>query len=246
MLEITDLTVAIGEKEILHKINLTVRDWEVHALFGPNGSGKTTLIRTIMGFPECEVKSGSIVFNGEDITSTPINVRAGMGLGFSFQRPPTITGVKTRKVVEMIGKGKADVESLAKAVNMKNFLDRDINAGFSGGEIKRAELLQLLAQEPEFILLDEPESGVDMEAMNLIGETINQLLKKNLKLRERKALPHPSSAIIITHTGKVLDYILADKGHVLCNGRIVCNGNPNEILGTIQKKGYEACMTCPI
>ena len=246
MLEINDLFVSIGEKEILYNINLSVQDWEVHALFGPNGSGKTTLIRTIMGFPECKVKSGNILFNGKDITHTAINIRAEMGLGFSFQRPPTITGVKTRKVVEIIGKGDADIEGLAEAVHMKDFLDRDINAGFSGGEIKRAELMQLLAQDPEFILLDEPESGVDIDAMNLIGETINQLLKKNVYLRQRKSLPRSKSAIIITHTGKILDYVLADKGYVLCKGRIVCSGNPREILDTIQKKGYEACITCPI
>jgi len=199
-----------------------------------------------MGFPECKVKSGSIMFKGKDLTNIPINVRAEMGFGFSFQRPPAITGVKTRKVVELCGRGKADIESLAEAVNMCGFLDRDINVGFSGGEIKRAELLQLLAQDPEFVLLDEPESGVDIEAMNLIGETINRLLKKNLELRQRKSLSQPKSAIIITHTGKILDHVLADKGHVLCNGKIICTGNPNEIFSTIRKMGYEACMKCQI
>jgi Fe-S cluster assembly ATP-binding protein len=244
MLEIKDLSVAIGEKEILHNINLTVPDWEVHALFGPNGSGKTTLLRAVMGFPECKAKSGAIMFKGKDITNAPINLRAEMGLGFSFQRPPTITGVKTRKILEVCSKGKADIESLSEAVGMKDFLDRDINAGFSGGEIKRADLLQLLAQDPEFVLLDEPESGVDIQAMNLIGEMINRLLNKNLELRQRKTLPKSKSAIIITHTGKILDYVLADKGHVIYNGKIICTGNPNEILGTIRKKGYDACKKC--
>ncbi|MEM3737109.1 MAG: ABC transporter ATP-binding protein [Candidatus Bathyarchaeia archaeon] len=245
MLEIKNLFVSIGDKEILKGINLAVPTGEVHALFGPNGSGKTTLLRTIMGFPACKVTSGSITYNGEDLARVPLNVRAEKGIGFSFQRPPTIRGVKTRKILEKCSRGRFDVECLADELKMRDFLDRDINAGFSGGEIKRVELLQLLAQDPTFILLDEPESGVDIQAIGLIGNMINRLLRRDSKCAHQSTPPTSKSAIIITHTGDILDYVPADRGHVLCGGKIICSGNPSTILNKIRSAGYEECLRCP-
>ena len=177
MLKIENLHVSIDEKEVLKGINLHIREGETFILFGPNGSGKTTLLMSLMGFGNYDVTDGKILFRGHDITHMPINERSRLGLGMSFQRPPTIHGLKTKYLVQLCGQGReVDVEGLAKSVNFDTFLDRDINAGFSGGEIKRSELLQLMAQQPHLVLFDEPESGVDLENMQLIGHTIRSLL----------------------------------------------------------------------
>jgi Fe-S cluster assembly ATP-binding protein len=177
MLEIKNLRVKIGDVEVLKGINLHINDGETFILFGPNGSGKTTLLMTLMGFGNYTVTGGQILFKGHDITHMPMYERARLGIGMSFQRPPTIHGLKTRHMVRMCGQGReVDVDGLARKVNFENFLERDINAGFSGGEIKRSELLQLMAQQPDLVLFDEPESGVDLENMALIGKTARQLL----------------------------------------------------------------------
>ena len=149
MLEIKNLFVAVEDKEILHGINMTIHTGETHVLFGPNGSGKTTLLMTIMGFPKYQITGGNIYFNGTDITRLAVDERARLGIGLSFQRPPVIRGVKTRDMVlaAMKDKSKPDlVTTLATQSDLTDFLERDINYGFSGGEIKRSELMQLLAQ----------------------------------------------------------------------------------------------------
>ncbi len=245
MLRIENLKVSVGNNEILHGVNLRIGEGETHLLLGPNGSGKTTLLMSIMGFPRYTVTEGRILFRGKDITALPINERAALGIGISFQRPPTIRGVKTRQIAEIAGKGRANVEELASLLRLEHHLDRDINHGFSGGEIKRAELLQLLAQQPDLVLLDEPESGVDIENMALIGEATNRLLGKNRPYRERKA-QDGRSALIISHTGFILDYVSADVGHVMCGGVIGCSGNPGELLSEIRRMGYEECVRCQL
>ena len=148
MLKIDDLQVTLDNKEILKHIDLEIHPGETHILFGPNGSGKTSLLMTIMGYPQYKVVAGKIFFKGEDITHMPINERAQMGIGMSYQRPPTINGLKTRQMVKLCAEHEVDEKNLAKQVNFEEFLDRDVNAGFSGGEIKRSELLQLMAQTP--------------------------------------------------------------------------------------------------
>ena len=178
MLHIEDLQVKLGEKIILDHIDLDIQPGETHVLFGPNGSGKTSLLMTIIGYPQYEVVKGTILFKGEDITHWPINERARLGIGMSYQRPPTIHGLKTRQMVEICAKQEVDVEAMASRVNFQSFLERDVNQGFSGGEIKRSELLQLLAQNADLMLFDEPESGVDMENIALVGKTIAELLQK--------------------------------------------------------------------
>jgi len=249
MLQIEDLQVRLGDKEILKHIDLDIKPGETHILFGPNGSGKTSLLMTIMGYPQYEVVAGKIVFKGEDITNWPIDERARLGIGMSYQRPPTINGLKTRQMVGLCAKGKVDEDDLAKRVNFDEFLDRDVNAGFSGGEIKRSELLQLMAQEPDLMLFDEPESGVDMENISLVGNTIASMLQKDLTSAGKKSkmqakLDRTKMGLIITHTGYILDYASADKGQVLYNGILSCVSNPREILDCISKSGYEECVRC--
>ncbi|MBS3909490.1 MAG: ABC transporter ATP-binding protein [Actinobacteria bacterium] len=239
MLELTDLKVEVSGKEILHGVNLTIDTAQTHILFGPNGAGKTTLLMSIMGFPEYKVTGGQILFNEEDVTRLPLHERARLGMGMSFQRPPTIKGLKTRQIIELSGRGGANIDEIAGEVNLGYLLDRDVNDGFSGGEIKRSEIAQLIAQQPNFVLLDEPESGVDLENISLLGSAINKLLQKDMK-RQRV-----NSCLIITHTGYILDYVEADVGHILLGGRISCSGNPREMLGHIKKSGYEECAICP-
>ena len=251
MLKIDDLQVTLDNKEILKHIDLEIHPGETHILFGPNGSGKTSLLMTIMGYPQYKVTAGNIFFKGEDITHMPINERAQLGIGMSYQRPPTINGLKTRQMVKLCAEHEVDEKSLAKQVNFEEFLDRDVNAGFSGGEIKRSELLQLMAQNPELMLFDEPESGVDMENISLVGKTIASLLQKNLltienKTRMQAKLERTKMGLIITHTGYILEYVAADKGQVLYDGILSCTNNPREILNCIEESGYEECVRCII
>ena len=250
MLLIEELRVEVGGKTILENVNMEIPDGETHILFGPNGSGKTSLMMTLMGFSGYDVTHGKITFKGEDVTHMPIHERAVLGIGVMFQRPPTINGLKTRSLVEICGNGRSvDVQGLAEDLNLSDFLDRDVNQNFSGGEIKRSELLQLMAQQPDLVLLDEPESGVDLESIVLLGETINTLLGRGLRLPQDT--PHKDvvarrkkSALVITHTGHILDYITADRGQVLYNGVLCCSRNAREILKWIREYGYEECIRC--
>jgi len=242
MLDIKHLNVAVEGKEILRDVNLSIGTGETHALFGPNGSGKTTLLMAIMGFPRYHVTKGSIIFKGKDITRLGVDERARLGIGISFQRPPVVRGVKTKDMIVAAMRGRGDektIAELAERADLTEFLDRDINYGFSGGEIKRAELMQLLAQKPELTLLDEPESGVDLVNIALIGELLNQLLEKDCPMRKRKCM-----GLIITHTGHILQYVNVRTGSIMLDGRIVCQGDPHEILATIKEKGYEECARC--
>lgn len=250
MLQIEELRVEVGGKTILKNVNMGIPEGETHILFGPNGSGKTSLMMTLMGFSGYNVTHGKITFKGEDITYMPIYERARLGIGVSFQRPPTINGLKTRSIVEIsAGSRSVDVDELAKQLNLSDFLDRDVNRNFSGGEIKRSELLQLTAQQPDLVLLDEPESGVDLESIVLIGDTINLLLRRGIKQPREK--PHKEivsdrtkSALVITHTGNILNYITADNGQVLYDGVLCCSRNAREILKWIREYGYKECVRC--
>ncbi|AAW39957.1 ABC transporter ATP-binding protein [Dehalococcoides mccartyi] len=243
LLEVKDLHVEVDGREILHGVDLVLPAGETHVIFGPNGSGKTTLLMTLMGFPRYKITQGQLIFNGKDITHVPIDERARLGIGISFQRPPVVRGVKLREMVRSSLRTKEDsglIDELAKKAHMTDFLERDVNHGFSGGEIKRSELLQLLAQGPDMVLLDEPESGVDLENIALIGSLINDLLEKKHPIRERKR-----GGLVITHTGHILDYVNARTGYVLCHGRINCTGDPRDMLETIKQNGYQECVECP-
>ncbi|MEW6386752.1 MAG: ABC transporter ATP-binding protein [Thermodesulfobacteriota bacterium] len=239
MLEIEDLWVSIDDQEILKGINLKIPPGETHILFGKNGSGKSTLLMAIMGFARYQVKAGKIYFQGEDITHLPTHERARRGLGLAFQRPPTIRGVKTRDILQACAGGRVSYQFLAELFNFTPFLEREINYGFSGGEIKRSELLQLLAQDPLMVLLDEPESGVDLENLQVVGEIISKLLQK-----ERRHQRREKSGLIITHTGFIMEYVNADNGYIMLDGTLLCQGNPRDILQDIKKYGYEECSRC--
>ena len=245
LLEITDLAVEVNNKEILSDIDLYINKGETHVLLGPNGSGKSTLFMSILGFPKYKITRGEIIFKGEDITHLNTTERVQMGIGVSFQNPPAIRGVKLNDLLKMehheTGK-ELSPEMRELVTNLKfddKFLERDVNLGFSGGEVKRSEILQLLAQEPDFIMFDEPDSGVDIENVELLAEEINILLDKNKKpgLREK-------SGLLITHLGYILNFVGADTAHVLMDGKIACSANPHEILEDIRKEGFKGCVEC--
>ena len=243
MLEIKNLTVEVGGRRVLNSINLSVMAGSTSVLFGPNGSGKSTLLSTIMGLGNYKVVQGQIILDGVDITAMPIHERAKLGIGIMAQRPPNLVGVPLRTMLQVTGHGKVDPDKLASPLGMERFLQRDVNVGFSGGEIKRSELLQLAAQNPCMYMLDEPESGVDLESIERVGNMIHELITGGVSCagkRERGG----KSALVITHTGQILDYIEADRGYVLCNGTISCAGNPRELLREIRAKGYEECVKC--
>ncbi len=249
MLRIEDLQIELGGTRILKHIDLEIKEGETHVLLGPNGSGKTSLLMTIMGYPQYKVTGGKIVFRGIDITHMPINERADLGIGMSYQRPPTIHGVKVRQIVKLCAGTDIDEIDLAKRLHLENLLDRDVNADFSGGEIKRSELLQIMAQNPDLMLFDEPESGVDVENMALVGNTIAMLLEKDYVSSPEKSVvqrkrERTKMGLIITHTGHILDHVPADKGQVLFNGVLSCASNPREILNCVRSVGYEECVRC--
>lgn len=241
MLEIKDLTVEVGGKTILRGLNLHIGAGEVHVLFGPNGSGKTTLLMTLLGFPGYIVKSGRIVFKGEDITELPTHERVRRGIGVLFQRPPAIRGVKLSDVLNICkergGISEEETSRFVELLKLSEFMGRDVNLGFSGGEVKRSELLQVIVQSPELALLDEPDSGVDVENVELIGKVLNEFLEREKRPSERRR-----AALIITHSGFILNYVRADRAHVMLDGTIACSGTPDEIFKQIMSVGYEECI----
>ena len=245
MLQIEELNVEVAGRPLLKNVTLAVEKGETTILFGPNGAGKSALLSTIMGFSNFKVTSGKIYFKGKDITDAPINERAKMGIGIMSQRPPNIIGVKLRDLLEVENRGGAqNIDVISRSIDMERFLDRDVNVGFSGGEIKRSELLQLSVQRPDFYLLDEPESGVDPVNLAQVGNTVRRLIcdKKSCMPDD----PARKSALVITHTGEILNYLDADKAYILCDGTVMCSGNPNRLLNEIKTQGYENCIRCKI
>ncbi len=247
LLEIRDLQVTVGGREVLKGVNLTIGQGEIHILFGPNGSGKTTLLNSIIGFSNYKVTGGAIIFKGQDITWATIDERARLGIGISFQRPPVISGVRLRSLTASSnpGLGEDKIEETAEMLNAGQFLDREINAGFSGGEIKRTEMLQIILQDPDLVCLDEPESGVDLDNMSLIGQATRLALGRHPKgLRCSRSLDwgEPKAGLVITHTGQIMEYIDVDQGHVFIDGQIVCSGNARDILADIRRHGYSECL----
>ena len=246
MLQIEDLSVDIEGRRIIEGLHLIVEEGETHVLLGPNGSGKSSLLMTILGYPKYKVKNGSILFKGEDITHMPITDRINLGVGISFQHPPAVRGVRLGDMVNVaFGKKtediiNSDVTELANTLKFGvDFLERDVNLGFSGGEVKRSEIMQLVAQNPDFIMFDEPDSGVDVENVELIGGVMSDLLDRDKRPSERQ-----KSGLIITHLGFILNYVKVDRAHVMMNGSIACSGNPKEIMDEIMSEGYERCRSC--
>ncbi|AKA74158.1 Fe-S cluster assembly ATPase SufC [Saccharolobus solfataricus] len=241
-LKIEDLHVEVEGKEILRGINLEVRSGEIHALMGPNGSGKTSLSLAIMGHPKYKITKGRIVLDGEDITNLEPHEKAKKGIFLAFQNPIEIAGVRlstllvaeynkvsgsSASVMEVISK----VKNISKEVGIADsLLNRGVFEGFSGGEKKRVEILQMLLLKPKIAILDEPDSGVDVDGLRMISYFIN-------KLRNELNVGY----LIITHYRRILDHISADKVHVLYKGKIIAEGGM-ELAKLIDEKGYEAVL----
>lgn len=238
MLEITDLHVTVGDREIIKGVNLSIKKGEVHVLFGPNGSGKSTLLSAIMQLPGYAHNGGSVRIHGTDTAGLSTDSIANLGVGMSFQHPPQIKGVTLRRFLETINRD-GDLNRSSAVLGMERFLERELNVGFSGGELKRAEILKLYAQNPALLLIDEPESGVDIENIVVISDAINTMLQKESPIHSRER-----SALIITHTGHILNTIHADVGHVFMEGKIICSGNPLDIMEDIKRDGFSGCLKC--
>jgi Fe-S cluster assembly ATP-binding protein len=241
VIEIQKLSVQAGSTEILHDVNLSIAQNETFALFGPNGSGKSTLMNAIMGIPQYKVAGGKILFRGKDITKLSITERVKLGIGVSFQQPPEVKGVSLSDMINIcLGrKPGSDLDpetmKLVQTFKLENFLTRNINENFSGGEKKRADLLQILLLKPRFLMLDEPDSGVDLVSLKMISEEIYKYIQKS-----------KASALIVTHQGEVLNYIKAKRACILVEGRNYCFHSPQKILTDIRKNGYQGCIQCHV
>ena len=242
MLEIRNLHATVGGKEILKGIDLTIKDGEIHALMGTNGAGKSTLSNVIVGNPSYEVTEGSITFNGKDLLAMKPEERAREGIFMSFQTPIEIPGVSMTNFMraavnarrETQGKEPLKSTDFLKLMREKRklveidqkLMNRSVNEGFSGGEKKRNEIFQMAMLEPSFCILDETDSGLDVDAVRIVAEGFNKLRSAD------------TSAMVITHYQRLLDYIKPDVVHVLIGGKIVMTGGP-ELAQKIENEGFD-------
>ena len=242
MLEIANLTATVGEKEILKGINLTVNAGEVHAIMGPNGSGKSTLAQVLAGHPSYEVTGGTVHFEGEDLLALEPEERAHKGVFLAFQYPIEIPGVSNAYFLRSaynamrVARGGEEVDPMEfldvmeeklKIVEMDDaMLARSVNMGFSGGEKKRNEILQMAVLEPKLAILDETDSGLDIDALRVVAEGVNKLRRGE------------NATIVVTHYQRLLNYIVPDYVHVLAGGRIIRSGG-KELALELEEKGYD-------
>jgi Fe-S cluster assembly ATP-binding protein len=241
-LEIKNLHVAVGDKQILKGLDLTVRSGEIHALMGPNGSGKSTLANAVMGHPTLDVTEGQILYDGEDITEAAPDERSRMGLFMAFQYPVSVPGVTVTKYLRMVmnahraARGEQEislrefrktVEEAMELVNVpREFSSRYLNEGFSGGEKKRMEILQLALQQPQIAVLDETDSGLDIDALNVVAHGVNTVAKQaNM------------GVLIITHYQRILHMVEPQRVSVMFDGRIAKEGGP-ELVEQLEREGY--------
>lgn len=239
-LEIKDLHVSIEDKEILKGVNLTINTGEVHAIMGPNGTGKSTLSSAIMGHPSYEVTQGEVLLDGVNILELEVNERAKAGLFLAMQYPSEITGVTNADFMRSAINAKREegqeinlMQFIKKLDKQMDFLDIDkdmaqryLNEGFSGGEKKRNEILQLMMLEPKFAILDEIDSGLDIDALKVVSKGINEMRGEDF------------GALMITHYQRLLNYITPDKVHVMYGGKVVKSGGP-ELAKRLEEEGYE-------
>ena len=235
-LVIEDLHVSVEDKEILHGVDLSLNKGETHVLMGPNGAGKSTLGYALMGNPRYEILGGKVTFNGEDLLSKNVAERSQAGLFLSFQNPIEVPGITLgnfiRSSMEQRGK-KMTYFKFKKLLQEKmeflqmdpSYMDRDLNVGFSGGEKKRNEILQLLMLEPKFALLDEIDSGLDIDALKVVSKGVNAMRGEGF------------GAMIITHYQRLLNYITPDVVHVMMEGQVVLSGGP-ELAARLEQEGY--------
>ena len=239
LLSVRDLHVQVGEKEILHGVNISVGTDETHVLLGPNGTGKSTLGYAITGNPAYQVTRGSITFDGEDITSMPVNERAKKGVFLSFQNPLEVPGVtlsafirtaleqKSGRRIRLWDFKKKLKETMALLSMDESYAERDLNVGFSGGEKKKAEILQMLMLEPKLAILDETDSGLDVDAVRTVSEGVRLFREKT-----------HGSLLIITHSTRILEALRVDRTHVMENGVIVREGDA-ALVEEINEKGFK-------
>lgn len=245
LLSITDLHVSVENNQILKGISLTVNEGETHAIMGPNGSGKSTLVNTLMGHPKYKVTSGSIEWKGKDVLKMSTDERAREGLFLAFQYPKEIAGVTLRSLLfaahrvrhsENVSpiKFKKHLEEVMQELHMDpTFAERSVNEGFSGGEKKKAEILQLKILKPNLALLDETDSGLDVDALKIVSDGVNSMKSPNF------------SSIIVTHYARILEYLTPDRVHVMVNGKIVESGGA-ELAGKLEKEGYSDRLQIPL
>ncbi|MGZ8471069.1 MAG: Fe-S cluster assembly ATPase SufC [Gemmatirosa sp.] len=242
MLDIRNLTATVGDKQILNGISLSVQPGEVHAIMGPNGSGKSTLAQVLAGHPAYEVTGGSVTFDGQDLLEMEAEARAQAGVFLAFQYPVEIPGVSNAYFLRAAynemrtarGLDEVDplefldiVEDRARLVEMDAaFLNRSVNTGFSGGEKKRNEILQMAVLEPKLAILDETDSGLDIDALRIVADGVNSLKRPD------------RATIVVTHYQRLLNYIVPDYVHVLAGGRIVKSGG-KELALELEAKGYD-------
>jgi Fe-S cluster assembly ATP-binding protein len=242
MLDIDDLHATVGDKEILKGITLTVNPGEVHAVMGPNGSGKSTLAQVIAGHPSYEVTAGTVTYEGEDLLAMDPEVRAQKGIFLAFQYPVEIPGVSNayflraayNEIRKARGEDEIDPMSFADVMDEKmalvemegDMLARSVNTGFSGGEKKRNEILQMAVLEPKLAILDETDSGLDIDALRIVANGVNSLRRPD------------NATIVVTHYQRLLNYIVPDFVHVLANGRIVKSGG-KELALELEARGYD-------
>ena len=237
-IEIKDLKAKIEDKPILNGVNLTLNSGETHALMGPNGSGKSTLSNVIFGHPSYEVTGGQVLVDGEDLLEMETHERAQLGLFLAFQYPVEIPGVSVGRFLKRAAEirfgdegAKGFVKSLREAMDYmeidRAFINRYLNEGFSGGEKKRMEILQMLMLKPEFAILDETDSGLDIDALKVVAQGVN-------KLRDDGNF----GALVITHYQRILNYIHPDFVHIMYQGRIVTSGG-HDLVVELEEKGYD-------
>lgn len=242
MLEIEDLQVSVEDKQILKGLNLKVRAGEIHAIMGPNGAGKSTLAKALAGDPSYEVTGGKVHFGGQDILELDPEERSHLGLFMSFQYPVEIPGISNLQFLHAAYNAKRKAQKMAaiseeefnKILDEKmalvdirsEFKTRNLNEGFSGGEKKRNEILQMAVLEPKLAVLDETDSGLDIDAMRIVAKGVNCLMNSD------------NALILITHYQRLLDYIRPDFVHVVIDGKVVQSGGP-ELALTLEEKGYD-------
>ncbi|MCH3971348.1 MAG: Fe-S cluster assembly ATPase SufC [Oscillospiraceae bacterium] len=237
LLEVSDLHASVDDNQILKGLNLKVAPGETHVIMGPNGAGKSTLGNVILGNPQYHVDSGSIFFEGDEITKEPTDARARRGIFISFQSPEEVPGVTledflrvsksaiTGKPLKVFAFQK-ELKKTMEALNMDaSYARRDLNVGFSGGEKKKAEILQMLMLKPKLAILDETDSGLDVDAVKIVSEGIRRYKNEN------------NSLLIITHNAKILEDLTIDYAHVLVDGRIIRTGGP-ELVDEIESEGF--------
>ncbi|MEO1678239.1 MAG: ATP-binding cassette domain-containing protein [Pseudomonadota bacterium] len=230
-LEIRNLSVEVAGAPVLQNVSLRVAAGKIHVLLGPNGSGKSSLLAAIMGLPPWRITSGAILVDGTDISGMSVQERAQLGVGMAFQRPPSLDGVSLSAFASALG-AESRLAEAAEALDLADFIDRDMNVGFSGGEIKRWEVLKLILQGPRLMLFDEPESGVDLEHVMAIGRAIRKVV--SMPDAEGRA----RAGLVITHTGLILNHVAAAQAHILAGGQIVHSGDPASLFAHIQANGY--------